>query len=151
MGTPVNLDTILDRLYTALSSADVETWVSLHSDDVVFNVNGTTPVSGRTRGANTILTELLPLLFSRLEPGTAQIGINWKVMCADDRRVTVIFQGRAKTLEGKDYNNRYIQILEFDDKQKICEVWEFFDTALAENVLFVPGQTAPDSATAFEY
>ena len=151
MGTPVNLDTILDRLYTALSSADVETWVSLHSDDVVFNVNGSTPVSGRTRGANTILTELLPLLFSRLEPGTAQIGINWKVMCADDRRVTVIFQGRARTLEGKDYNNRYIQILEFDDKQKICEVWEFFDTALAENVLFTPEQKAPNSTTAFEY
>ncbi len=81
----------------------------------------------------------------------AQIGINWKVMCADDRRVTVIFQGRARTLEGKDYNNRYIQILEFDDKQKICEVWEFFDTALAENVLFAPGQTAPDSTAAFEY
>ena len=151
MPTPTDLDGFLDKLYNALSSADVETWIGMHSQDVVFNVNGSTPVSGRTRGASNMIESLLPILFSRLQPDKAQIGVNWKLMCSDDKRATVIFEGRSTTLEGEEYNNRYVQILEFGDDELICEVWEFFDTALAENVLFTPDQVAPEGTQAFEY
>jgi ketosteroid isomerase-like protein len=151
MATPGNLNEVLEKLYTALSSADVETWISLHSQDVAFNVNGATPVSGRTCGASNMLEELLPILFSRLQPGKAEIGVNWKLMCSDENRATVIFEGRATTLEGKEYNNRYVQILEFDDDELICEVWEFFDSALAENVLFTADQVAPAGTQPFRY
>jgi ketosteroid isomerase-like protein len=151
MALPVKLDKLLERLYTALSSGDLETWASMHSDNVVFNVNGSTAVSGRTAGKHTVMSELLPLLFTRIKPESARIGINWKCMCAGGDRAVVIFEGSSETLDGSPYNNRYLQILEFGDDSLIREVWEFFDTALAENVLFAPGQVAPPGTTAFQY
>ncbi len=151
MGTPAKLDEFLDTLYGALSSADLETWASLQADDVIYNVNGSTAVSGRTVGKQQLIEQLLPLLFSRIEPESARIGINWRLMCADEHRAVVIFEGESKTLEGADYNNRYVQIMAFNDDEKIQEVWEFFDSALAERVLFTPDQTAPPGTGRFQY
>lgn len=145
------LEEQLDKLYTALSTGDLETWASMHTDDVAFNVNGSTAVSGRTQGKQRMLEELLPLLFSRINPDTARIGINWKCMCAGDKRAVVIFEGVSETLEGQAYNNRYLQILEFDEAGLIREVWEFFDTALAEAVLFTADQQAPAGTGEFVY
>lgn len=151
MATPDNLDDFLSTLYGALSSADLEAWSSLQADDVIYNVNGSTAVSGRTMGKEALLTELLPLLFSRIQADTAKIGINWRCMCSDDKRAVVIFEGESTTLEGAPYNNRYMQTMEFNDEGKICEVWEFFDTALAEGVLFTPDQTPPPGTEDFQY
>lgn len=151
MSTPDNLHKFLDELYSALRAADVESWAAKHSDDVAFNVNGSTAVSGRTEGKRKVVEELLPILFTRLSPETVDIGRNWRCMCADEKRAVVIFEGVTKTLEGEDYNNRYLQVMEFNGEGLICEVWEFFDTALAEKVLFTPDQTAPSGTTDFQY
>ena len=150
MGTPANLEDTLERLYTALSTADLETWIALHDPAVVFNVNGSTAVSGRIRGVNLILSKLLPLLFERLQPGS-QIGVNWRVMCADDKRAVVIFEGRAHNLDDEPYNNRYCQILEFNDSGLIAEVWEFFDTALADKLVFTDNPVRPEESGEFQY
>ena len=50
MHCPDSLLEFLERLYGALSKADLHTWAAMHTDDVVFNVNGSTPVSGRIEG-----------------------------------------------------------------------------------------------------
>lgn len=151
MATPDNLNEFLSTLYGALSSADLETWSSLQSDKVIYNVNGSTAVSGRTVGKDKVLGELLPLLFDRIQMDSARIGINWRCMCADDKRAVVIFEGESTNLEGETYNNRYLQTLEFDEQGKICEVWEFFDTALADAVIFTSGQQPPPGTGAFQY
>jgi hypothetical protein len=72
-------------------------------------------------------------------------------MCASDSRAAVIFEGRSETLEGVPYNNRYLQLLEFGDDGLIHEVWEFFDTALAEALIFTAEQKSPTGMTAFRY
>ena len=151
MALPEPLEQTLEKLYSALSSGDLATWASMHADDVAFNVNGSTAVSGRTVGKKAVLDELLPLLFSRVKAESAQIGINWKCMCASGNRATVIFEGISETMEGRPYNNRYLQMLEFSDDGLIREVWEFFDTALAEEVLFLPEQQPPAGTTSFLY
>ena len=33
MSTPADINATLDKLYTALSSGDVETWISMHAAD----------------------------------------------------------------------------------------------------------------------
>ena len=132
----------LAKLYRALARGDLATWAAMHSDNVVFNVNGTTAVSGRTEGKQAMLLDILPRLF---------IGINWKCMCAEGNRATVIFEGQSETLEGAPYNNRYLHILEFDSEGLIQEVWEFFDTALAENILFTAEQKPPAGTANFRY
>ncbi len=150
MSTPVNINAILEKLYNALSEGDVETWVAMHTQDVALNVNGSTAVSGRTEGAQNVLENLLPILFSRVQPGS-KIGVNWKLMCADEKRAVVIFEGEAKNLDGEQYNNRYCQILEFNKDGLIKELWEFFDTALADNIVFKDNPSAPAGTGTFKY
>ena len=150
MSTPVNINATLEILYNALSEGDVETWVAMHTQDVALNVNGSTAVSGRTEGAQNVLENLLPILFSRVQPGS-KIGVNWKLMCADEKRAVVIFEGEAKNLDGEQYNNRYCQILEFNEEGLIKELWEFFDTALADNIVFKDNPSAPAGTGTFKY
>lgn len=150
MSTPTNINAILEKLYKALSEGDVETWIAMHTQDVALNVNGSTAVSGRTEGAQNVLENLLPLLFSRIQPGS-KVGVNWKLMCADEKRAVVIFEGEAKNLDGEQYNNRYCQILEFNEEGLIKELWEFFDTALADNIVFKDKPSAPAGTGTFTY
>lgn len=151
MPLPVDLESTLEKLYSALQSGDLETWASMHADDVVFNINGSTVMSGRITGKKIVMNELLPLLFTRIKPEASTFGVNWKCMCASGNRAAVIFEGRAETLEGRPYNNRYLQLLEFGDDGLIQEVWEFFDSALAEERIFNAEQKPPTGITAFQY
>jgi ketosteroid isomerase-like protein len=137
MPTPDNLRAILEKFYSALSTGDLATWRSLLSDSVVFNIAGNTIISGQVP-LQQLLTEVFPLVFDPLQPETARFGLRWKLMCADDRRATVIFEGESTTRTGQPYNNRYVQILEFGDDGLIQQVWEFFDTDLANKALFDP-------------
>lgn len=142
MSTPKNLQEFLDKLYTALSTGDVETWVSMHSPNALFNIGGETIISGQVPMPR-LISEVFPLVFGALIPETARLGIRWKLMCADNKRATVIFEGESTTQAGDPYNNRYIQLLEFGDDGLIHQVWEYFDTALANEILFnKPGQTS---------
>jgi ketosteroid isomerase-like protein len=144
MSTPLNLQEFLDKLYTALSTGDIETWVSMHSPTAVFNIAGSTIISGQV-AIPQLLSDVFPLVFGRLNPETVRFGLRWKLMCADDRRATVIFEGESTTSSGEPYNNRYVQILEFGDDGLISQVWEYFDTALANERLFnQSGQSALD-------
>lgn len=144
MSTPHNLQEFLDKLYTALSTGDIETWVSLHSPTALFNIGGNTIISGQV-AIPRLLSDVFPLVFGRLNPETVRFGLRWKLMCADNRRATVIFEGESMTSSGEPYNNRYVQILEFGDDGLINQVWEYFDTALANERLFnQPGDTALD-------
>jgi ketosteroid isomerase-like protein len=147
MPTPVKLNEFLENLYTALSTGDIETWLSMHEESAVFNISGSTLISGRVTIPQ-LLTEAFPLVFDPLIPETVHFGLRWKLMCADDKRATVIFEGESTTKSGNPYNNRYVQILEFGDDGLIQEVWEFFDTDLANRILFDDSdfqalQTAP--------
>lgn len=145
MTTPENLNEFLENLYTALSTGDIETWLSMHEDSAVFNISGNTLISGRMT-ISQLLTEAFPLVFDPLIPETVQFGLRWKLMCADDKRAVVIFEGESTTKSGNPYNNRYVQILEFGDNGLIHQVWEFFDTDLANSTLFnASGQTALDT------
>ncbi len=134
---------IAARYFDALTRQDIDAWVTCHAPNAIYNVNGATPVSGRTAFPD-LLEKILPKIFSKLDPEAAQIGVNWKIMCADDKRCVVFFEGRCKTADGRPYNNRYCQTWEMNETGQICEVWEFFDTALANECLFGADTQDPD-------
>lgn len=150
MPTPDRIRVILEKLYSALCSGDFATWRSMLSESVVFNISGNTIVSGQVP-LQQLLTEVFPLVFDPLNPETVRFGLRWKLMCADDRRATVIFEGESTTRTGQPYNNRFVQILEFDDDGLIQQVWEFFDTQLANSVLFDPSGHQPLNTRPFSY
>jgi ketosteroid isomerase-like protein len=121
--------------YAALAAVDVEGFLAVQTDDVAYNVTGRTPVSGFFQGKKTLTEDILPLVFNALQTETFQFSKRWKIMCADESRVTAIMEAEGLASNGLRYDQRYCHIFGFRD-DKISEVWEFFDTALAAVALF---------------
>ncbi len=144
-----NYAALAKRYFKALSSLDMEAWIACQDPNAVYNVNGNTIVSGRTRLPD-LLETVLPRIFGALDPDKSRIGINWKIMCADEHRCVVFFEGDCVTQEGRPYRNRYCQTWEINEQGLIKEVWEFFDTALANECLFGEKTQNPDYPK-FEY
>ncbi len=126
---------LAEDYYSALERGDFEALANLHSDDVVFNLVGQTPVSGRWVGKEECFGPLVAdMVVGKLVPETVQFSRKWKIMCADDERVVGLMYGGGKAINGEDYLQTYCQIMTICDG-KIAELHEFFDTALVELAL----------------
>lgn len=129
-----NVD-LIERYYGALASGDFELLADLHSDDVAFNMLGTTPVSGRWEGKDVCFGPIVADgVLGKLKPGEFAFAKKWRIMCADDDRVVGIMQGGGPGLNGEQYDQTYCQVFTIRDG-KIAELHEFYDTALVELVL----------------
>jgi ketosteroid isomerase-like protein len=71
--------------------------------------------------------------FKTLIPDGLKIDI-LSITDAEDR-VVVEFEGTARTIEGKDYNNQYCMVFTLQEG-KISQVNEYFCTILADEVLW---------------
>ncbi len=126
---------VVTRYYEALAAGDFDALAALHSDDVVFNLVGTTPVSGRWIGkAECFGPVVSDGVIGKLVADTIRFSRKWRIMCADDERVVGIMQGGGTATNGHEYVQTYCQILTIRDGL-ITELHEFFDTALVELAL----------------
>ena len=126
---------IATRFYEALAEGDFEALADLHSDDVAFNLVGSTHVSGRWEGKDVCFGPIVSDgVVGKLVPETIQFSRKWHIMCADENRVVGIMQGGGMAKNGNDYLQTYCQIMTIKDG-KIAELHEFFDTALVELAL----------------
>jgi ketosteroid isomerase-like protein len=126
---------ILDSYYQALKDADFDRYLGLFADDVMYNVNGSTEVSGRWEGKAALAEQLNPHVFEHIDVSRTVMATKYAVMCADDERVVGIMEAEGTSVDGNPYPQRYCMILAIRDGL-IAEVHEFFDTALAETALF---------------
>lgn len=123
---------LAETYYRALEAGDFEALADLHSDDVVFNLLGSTPVSGRWEGKAECFGPLVEEgVVGKLLPETVQFSRKWRIMCADEDRVVGLMYGGGAAKNGNDYLQTYCQIMTIRDG-KISELHEFFDTALVE-------------------
>ncbi len=143
---------VVTQWYEGLAAMDQEKLLACQSDEVIYNVNGKTPVSGRWIGKDVLVNDVIPQVFSVLDFESFQFGKKWKIMCADEERVVGVMEADGLAKNGKRYNQRYCHIFTVTDG-KISEVWEFFDSCLAETVLFGNELVNPESepAHAFEF
>lgn len=126
---------LVTRYYEALAAGDFDALAALHSDDVVFNLVGTTPVSGRWVGkAECFGPVVAEGVIGKLVADTIRFSRQWRIMCADDERVVGIMRGGGMGANGHEYLQTYCQILTIRDGL-IAELHEFFDTALVELAL----------------
>lgn len=123
--------------YQALAEWDVARVWSRQSVDVVYNISGHTPISGRVHGRAAMEAEILPPVFEALEASRFQFAKQWSVVCESDDRIVAMMEADGPAKNGVRYDQRYLHIFDFRDGV-IVEVWEFFDTALAEAALFAP-------------
>lgn len=123
------------RYYEALAAADFDALAALHSDDVVFNLVGSTPVSGRWVGkAECFGPVVADGVIGKLVAETIRFSRQWRIMCADDDRVVGLMRGGGMGTNGHEYIQTYCQILTIR-YGLIAELHEFFDTALVELAL----------------
>lgn len=122
---------LIRSFYQAGDVGDMETVMGLLSDDIVWTNIGSTDFSGTFRGKAALMENLLGPVFSRLKAG---IKNTIELMVAEGDYVIVQDSGVAETVDGQAYNNTYCHIFQIQ-QDKIVAVTEYFDTALAQNVL----------------
>ncbi len=126
---------LVTRYYEALAAGDFDTLAALHSEDVVFNLVGTTPVSGRWVGkAECFGPVVADGVLGKLVAETVRFSRQWRIMCADDNCVVGIMHGGGMGTNGREYLQTYCQVLTIRDGL-ITELHEFFDTARVELAL----------------
>lgn len=143
---------LIAKYYQALRDMDVDGFLELQTDDVVYNVHGSTPVSGHFVGKDFLRDLVAPLVFGNLQLDNFEFAKRWKIMCADEHRIVVFMEAEGIAKNGDRYDQRYCQTFGFRDGL-ICEVFEFFDSALAQTALFDNPLSTPETppAEAFQY
>ena len=115
---------VAERFYTSLADGDFEALADLHSDDVAFNLLGSTPVSGRWEGKAECFGPLVAEgVVGKLVPETVQFSRQWRIMCADESRVVGLMKGGGMGTNGHEYLQTYCQIMTIKDG-KITELHE---------------------------
>jgi uncharacterized protein len=138
---PTPNEQVIADWYRALNTVDLELFGALHAPDCVYNVSGHTPISGRC-DMRRLTEEVLPQVFGRLDLAEYRLAVKWSIMCSDGRRVVGMMEGDGPGTNGKRYDQRYLHVFELRDGL-ITEVWEFFDTQLAAEVLFYDPERSP--------
>lgn len=126
---------IMNAYFQTLADADYEAFANLFSEDILYNVSGTTEISGQWIGKEAFFGHLNPYVFEHIDAENSNMSTKYKIMCADDHRVVSINEADGKSKKGNAYPQRYCVILTIKDGL-ISEAHEFFDTALAETALF---------------
>lgn len=137
--------TIVEQWMTALATGDQETFWEIHAEDVVYNISGHSVISGQVRGRKAMMDEIVPHVFNALDLERSRFASKWKIMCDDGNRVVTIMEADCHALNGVQYDQRYLHIFGVRDGL-IAEVWEFFDTDLANRALFTPENNVPRAA-----
>ena len=126
---------VATAFYEALAAGDFDALAALHSDDIVFNLVGTTPVSGRWEGKAVCFGPIVADgVIGKLVPETIRFSRQWRIMSADENCVVGLVRGGGTATNGHDYTQTYCQIMTIRDGL-IVELHEFFDTALVELAL----------------
>ena len=108
----------------------IEASLELLSDNLVWTGIGRSRFSGVYKGKDRVLQDLVGPLFSSLKNG---IHTSVENVIAEGEYVVLQATGRAETLDGREYNNRYCFVFRIN-REKIQEVVEYCDTALIDDV-----------------
>jgi ketosteroid isomerase-like protein len=125
---------LMEQIFAELSQGNSRPFVEHLAEDVRWRVMGTTPWSKTYEGKQSVLTDLLGELRTRLADryrATAQL------MIAEGDRVVVQARGQATTKRGDPYNNEYCFIYRLENGL-IHEVTEYLDTELLTSALGDP-------------
>lgn len=122
---------IVRRAIAAISRGDLEGFMADAADDVTLSVMGEIfpPIHGKAK----VLKGLRNALGARLENGGA-IVMTIDNLIADGDYVAEQSRGRARTKDGKDYNNTYCRVWRIQNG-KIHAMQEYLDTELVRACL----------------
>jgi ketosteroid isomerase-like protein len=130
--------TVLHRYVEAVEAGDMEAIRDCFTEDATWTLAaGNLPISGTWSGRETILDEFLANAMSHWEPGSVSLEITG--MIGDEDRVVLQWTSRARTRDGRDYENGCIGVFTVRDG-RIASVREYMDTLYASDVAFGAAQ-----------
>ncbi len=121
--------TILRRYVAALQAADADALRSFFAPDASWTLQaGDLPMSGTWRGRDRIMDGFFATAMTNYEPGSVEIEVT--AMIAEGDRVVLQWTSRARTRDGRPYENGCLGIFTVRDG-KIQAVREYMDTQYA--------------------
>jgi len=129
---------IVQQWFDHIAAGEAEAAFALFADDIVYDLKGTTPVSGVYRGLDQIVNEFFVPWRKQID---GDLVVQVDEMIAEGERVVVLGRGAAKTVFGLRYDNDYAFVFTVRDG-RITQVVEFLDTALVETAAY--GRTLVD-------
>ncbi|WP_033291785.1 nuclear transport factor 2 family protein [Amycolatopsis jejuensis] len=115
---------IVKRALGGLGHGDVSGMAAAVAEDVEYRLPGSHPLAATHRGKDTFLA----LVGGLLEQFDGGIHYDFHRFVVSGDTVVATFRGTGKTVQGKDYDNQYCALWDFDDESKVVRVTEFFDS-----------------------
>jgi hypothetical protein len=131
---------VVERYLEAAASGDRAVLEDVFAPDASWTLAaGSLPVSGTWTGREQILDGFLAQALSHYAPGSIDIHVDDWV--AEDDRVVLQWTSRARTTDGRPYENGCIGVFTVRDG-RIQSVREYMDTLYAGETLFASSATS---------
>ena len=127
---------IAEKFYTSISNGKIEVIESLLSSEfelIIPMENGV--LSGHYKGKKRFMEEVLPLVFSCVNPEEIVFCKDFKIINSFNDTIISMAQNDGISLNGKSYNQIYLHIMTIEEG-KIIRLIEAFDSSLANNSLW---------------
>lgn len=125
---------VLRTYVAAVQAGDEEAIREVFAEDATWTIQaGQLPISGTWSGRDAIIDEFLAAAMSRYAPGSVSLEITG--MIADGDQIVLQWTSRARTREGRPYENGCIGVFTIRDG-RIQDVREYMDTLYASEVAF---------------
>jgi len=123
---------IVQQWFDLIAAGDAAAAFALFAGDVVYDLKGTTPVSGVYRGLEQIVEEFFTPWRKQID---GPLVVHVDELIGEGRRVVALGHGEARTIFGLPYNNDYAFVFTVE-QGRITRVEEYLDTALVETAAY---------------
>lgn len=123
---------IVQRWFDLIARGDAQGAFALFSEDVSYDLKGTTPVSGVYKGLKSIVEDFFTPWRKQI---VGDLVLTVDELIGEGDRVVALARGKAKTVHDLPYDNDYAFVFRVKNG-KITEVVEYLDTALVETAAY---------------
>ena len=142
---PTDSKSVLRRYVAAVQAGGMEAIRELFAENATWTLHAARlPTSGTWTGRDTIIEGFLSEAMSHYLPGSVSLEITG--MIAERDRVVLQWTSRARTRDGRAYENGCIGVFTVRDG-RIQDVREYMDTLYASEVVFA-GRVSPRTSIA---
>jgi ketosteroid isomerase-like protein len=123
---------IVQSWFDLIAKGDAQAAFALFTDDIVYDLKGTTPVSGKYRGLESIVEDFFTPWRKQI---VGEIVFTVDELIGDGDCVVALGRGKAKTIHDVPYDNDYAFVFRLRGG-KISHVIEYLDTAMVETAAY---------------
>lgn len=123
---------VVQQWFDHIAAGEADKAFALFADDIVYELKGSTPVSGTYRGLESIVDDFFTPWRKQID---GDLVVHVDELIGEGERVVALGHGEAKTIHGLRYDNDYAFVFTVRDG-RITRVQEYLDTALVETAAY---------------